>query len=188
MTRGDITKQFPDATKEQIDALLDIHSADIGRAKGDSAQAQADLKAAQAALDKANAAIAELEKSKGDTAALQKQIDEYRAADEARKEAEKAAQARQALLKRMDSVLGDRKLIHERMRDLIADDFGKALSDPANQGKSDADVFEAVTRDKGYFKSQNPGAGGEPILCCNGPYLPIRRCNRRNAMLNWTRR
>ena len=37
MTREDITKQFPEATKEQISALLDIHSADIGKAKGDTA-------------------------------------------------------------------------------------------------------------------------------------------------------
>lgn len=36
MTREDITKQFPDATKEQISALLDIHSADIKKAKGDT--------------------------------------------------------------------------------------------------------------------------------------------------------
>lgn len=36
MTREDITKQFPDATKEQIKALLDIHSADIDKVKGDT--------------------------------------------------------------------------------------------------------------------------------------------------------
>lgn len=33
MTREDITVLFPDATKEQIDALLNKNSADIGRAK-----------------------------------------------------------------------------------------------------------------------------------------------------------
>lgn len=36
MTREDITKQFPEATKEQIKALLDIHSADIDKVKGDT--------------------------------------------------------------------------------------------------------------------------------------------------------
>lgn len=35
MKREDITKVFPEATKEQIDALLDVHSADIGKVKGD---------------------------------------------------------------------------------------------------------------------------------------------------------
>ena len=36
MTREDITKQFPEATKEQIKALLDIHSQDIDKVKGDT--------------------------------------------------------------------------------------------------------------------------------------------------------
>jgi hypothetical protein len=31
MKRSDVTDQFPEATSEQIDALLNIHSADIGR-------------------------------------------------------------------------------------------------------------------------------------------------------------
>lgn len=33
MKREDITAQFPDATKEQIDALLNIHSNDIGKTR-----------------------------------------------------------------------------------------------------------------------------------------------------------
>lgn len=33
MTRNDIKAQFPEATKEQIDALLNINSEDIGKAK-----------------------------------------------------------------------------------------------------------------------------------------------------------
>lgn len=156
MTRNDITKLFPDATKEQIDALLDIHSADIGKAKGGSAQLQTDLDAANAALKTAQDTIAELEKHKADTDALQKQIDDYKAADAARKEAETAAKARAALLERMDKVLGGRKLVHERMRGLIADDFQKALADPANTGKSDADVFEAITKDQNLFANQAP--------------------------------
>ena len=154
MTREDITKQFPEATKEQIDALLNIHSADIGKAKGDAAKLQGDLKAVQDQLTTANATIAEMEKHKGDVAALQKKIDDFKAADDAWKQAEAAAQARQALLSRMDKVLGERKFIHERMRELIADDFDKALKDPANQGRSDADVFEDVTKDQNYFASQ----------------------------------
>ena len=39
MTREDIAKQFPEAAKEQTDAPLDPHSADIGRAKGRAASA-----------------------------------------------------------------------------------------------------------------------------------------------------
>lgn len=97
MTRQDVLDQFPEATKDQIDALLNIHSADIGKAKGDAAKLQGDLKAAQDALATANATIAEMEKNKGDVAALQKQIDDYKAADEARKQAEQAAKRKPSL-------------------------------------------------------------------------------------------
>lgn len=156
MTRDEVRKIFAEATDEQVNALLDHNSRDIGKAKGDTAQLQADLKAAQDALSKANGTIAELEKAKGDTAALQKQIDDYKAADAARQQAEKEAAERAEIVKRMDAVLGERKFLHERMKDLIVDDFAKAIADKANTGKSDADVFEAITKDKGYFASQNP--------------------------------
>lgn len=161
MTRDDIRKAFPEATDEQINQLLNIHSADIGKAKGDAAKLQGDLKAAQDALATANATIAEMEKNKGDVAALQKQIDDYKAADEARKQAEQAAQARQQLLSRMDAVMNGRQFIVDELRDLVADRFQEAINDRANVGRSDADVFEALVRDKGYFRSQNPGTGGE---------------------------
>ena len=64
MTRDDIRKAFPEATDEQISGLLNIHSADIGRAKGDTAKLQADLKAAQEALEKANGTIGEIRRTR----------------------------------------------------------------------------------------------------------------------------
>ena len=155
MKREDISKLFPDATDDQISALLDINSRDIGKAKGDAGKAQSDLDAANNALKEAQATIAALEAAKGDAEALQKQIDEYKAADEKRKADEKAAAERTELLGRMDAVLGDRKFAHERLRDVVAEDFAKALKDKANLGKSDKEVFEALTNDQGYFANQN---------------------------------
>lgn len=68
MKRTDITALFPTATDEQIKALMDINGADINTAK----KGFDDL-TAQLTVAKSN--IAELEKAKGDSAALQKQID-----------------------------------------------------------------------------------------------------------------
>lgn len=72
MKREDITKAFPDATKEQIDALMAINGADITKAKGEADKLKADLADAQKKLtekadppepDKALAAqLAELKK------------------------------------------------------------------------------------------------------------------------------
>lgn len=50
MTRTDITAIFPDATKEQIDRLLDMNGGDINKAKGDLSALQGQLSAAQTEL------------------------------------------------------------------------------------------------------------------------------------------
>lgn len=53
MKREDITKAFPDATKEQIDALMAINGADITKAKGELDKVKADLAAAQQQIEAA---------------------------------------------------------------------------------------------------------------------------------------
>ena len=164
MKREDIAKIFEGATDEQINKILDINSADIGKAKGSATKLQEDLDAANAALTKANDTIKALEANKGDLDKLQKEIDEYKEADQKRIAAENAAAERAKLLTRMDAVMGGRKFIHDRMRDIVADEFGKAIADEANTGKADKDIFEAVTKDQGYFASQNPPAGNMGII------------------------
>lgn len=47
MTRTDITALFPEATKEQIDKILDLNGADINKAKGDLETVKGQLSAAQ---------------------------------------------------------------------------------------------------------------------------------------------
>ena len=59
-------------TDAQVKAILDANSADITKALN---KQKDDLTAAKDALTKANETIAALEKNKGDTEALQKQID-----------------------------------------------------------------------------------------------------------------
>ena len=159
MKREDIAKIFEGATDEQISKLLDINSADIGKAKGAAGKLQEDLDAANAALAKANDTIKALEASKDELDKVQKELDDYKAAEQKRIADEKAAAERSELLTRMDAVMGERKFIHDRMRDIVADEFGKAIRDKANLGKADKEIFDAVTKDQGYFASQNPPAG-----------------------------
>lgn len=159
MKREDITHIFENATKEQIDRLLDLNSADIGKAKSGAEKLQSDLDAANEALKKAQETITALEGAKGDTEKLQRELDGYRAAETQRLADEKAAAERAEALERMDAVMDGRKFVHERMRELVADDFSKAISDKAWRGKADKEIFDAITRDKGYFASQNPPAG-----------------------------
>lgn len=161
MTRDDIKKTFPDATDEQINALLDINSRDIGKHKTAADTAAADLK-------KAKDTIAELDKNKQDTAALQKTIDDYKAADDKRKADEKAAQERADRMGRFDKAHGeaskDRKWLNDYTKNGIFAEFEKALSDDANKGKSDVQIYNSLVNDDkgvkpGLFEAQVSGGG-----------------------------
>ena len=158
MKREDISRIFEGATKEQIDQLLDLNSADVGRAKGEGKRYQDELSEARAALEKANAAIEELKASAGDAEKLRERIAEYEQAEAERRAAEKQAAEQAEIEERFNAVSGDQKYIHDLVRRGVMADFGAAIKEKANRGKSDREVFDALTRDKGYFASQNPPA------------------------------
>ena len=165
MKREDITSVFPNATEEQISGLLNINSRDIGKAKGDYDTVKTELETARGT-------IADLEKNKGDVAALQKTIDDYKAADEKREKEQQAAALRADHEARFGKVLGNRKFAHQYIHDGVFADFEKALSEDANKGKGDVEIFDGLTKDEkgvkpGLFASQNPGGnmsgmGGVP--------------------------
>ena len=168
MTRDDIKKHFPEATDEQISALLDINSRDIGKHKTAAENATADLK-------KANDTIADMEKNAKDATALQKTIDEYKAAEEKRQADAKAAAERSERLGRFDKAHAeaskDRKWLNDYTRDGIFAQFEKALADDANKGKSDVQIYNSLVNDEkgvkpGLFEAQVHGSmsgmGGNP--------------------------
>lgn len=168
MTREDIKKHFPEATEEQISGLLDINSRDIGKHKTAAETAAADLK-------KANDTIAELEKNAKDAVALQKTIDDYKAADEKRQADAKAAAERAERLGRFDKAHAeaskDRKWLNDFTKDGIFAQFEKALADDANKGKSDVQIYNSIINDDkgvkpGLFEAQVSGSmggmGGNP--------------------------
>ena len=63
MKREDIKKFFPDATEEQLKGLLDINTADIGKAKGELEAVKADLEKANGTLREYETTIADMKKS-----------------------------------------------------------------------------------------------------------------------------
>lgn len=149
MKREDVKKVFESATDEQVNALLDIHSKDIGAAKSDLETLKVDLKTAKDT-------IKTLEGSVGDTVELKKQLETYKTTEAERVANEKKAQERAGIEARFDGVVGDRKFLHDFVRKGVLDEFEKALSNETNNGKGDKDVFEALTLDKEYFSSSNP--------------------------------
>ena len=95
MKREDITKLFPEATKEQIDSLMAVNGEDINKAKGDTAQLQKDLDKARADLAAAKSGDPEeLKKAKDEAAQYKNELDAMKLADSLREMRGKVAKAK----------------------------------------------------------------------------------------------
>ncbi|MEG0935555.1 MAG: hypothetical protein RSJ41_08175 [Clostridia bacterium] len=164
MKREDIARIISGATDEQISALLDLNSRDIGKTKAAGDKLQGDMDALSEQLARAGETIKALEGAQGDTEKLRAQLDAYRQTEEAR--AKKASEdARRASIEdRFDAVVGERKFLHPLVRNGVLDAFDAAVSDAANRGKGDKALFDALTKEQGFFASLNPPAPNMPPL------------------------
>jgi len=86
MKRTDITAVFPDATKEQIDAILNLNGADINSAKTGVTDLQTQLTAAQSRITELEGKdnSAELQQAQERAQALQTELDGLKAANSLR--------------------------------------------------------------------------------------------------------
>ncbi len=155
MKREDIKKFFPDATEEQLKGLLDINTADIGKAKGELETVKADLEKANGTLKEYETTIADLKKSAEGNEDFKKKFEdlEQRIADE-KAEAEKKAKAEAEEAEysdRFKTVVGEQKWRDELTEKAVYAEFKTALQDEANKGKGDKDILAALTQDKEYF-------------------------------------
>lgn len=158
MKREDIKKFFPDATEEQLKGLLDINTADIGKAKGELETVKANLEKANGTLKEYETTIADLKKSAEGNEDFKKKFEELeqRIADEkaeaekkAKEEAEEAEEAEYS--SRFKTVVGEQKWRDELTEKAVYAEFKTALQDEANKGKGDKDILAALTQDKEYF-------------------------------------
>lgn len=155
MKREDIKKFFPDATEEQLKGLLDINTADIGKAKGELEAVKADLEKANGTLREYETTIADLKKSAEGNEDFKKKFEELeqRIADEKAAAEKKAkAEAEEAeYSNRFKTVVGEQKWRDELTEKAVYAEFKTALQDEANKGKGDKDILAALTQDKEYF-------------------------------------
>lgn len=155
MKREDIKKIFPDATEEQLKGLLDINTADIGKAKGELETVKADLEKANGTLKEYETTIADMKKSAEGNEDFKKKFEELeqRIADE-KAEAEKKAkeEAEEAeYSNRFKTVVGEQKWRDALTEKAVYAEFKTALQDETNKGKGDKDILAALTQDKEYF-------------------------------------
>lgn len=86
MKREDVTKIFEGATDEQINALLDINSADIGKAKADYNEKLEEIKALNKTVSERDNQLKVLKENAGDNEALKQQIEQLQAENTTAKE------------------------------------------------------------------------------------------------------
>lgn len=141
-------------TEEQANKVFAMNGKDVENAKG---KLQKDVDTMKSQLAEAKETIATLEANEGDTAVLQAELDKYKQAEEQRKQEEKDAAERAKILERFNAAKGDKKFSSEYAEKGVLDAFSKAIVDPANTGKGDAELFASLTHDKeGVFKSAHP--------------------------------
>lgn len=147
MTREEIKGILPDITDEQLKSVLDINSIDIGKAKKD-------YEAVSGQLATAKATIKQLNDAKSDYDDIKRQLGEYQVAEQKRKNDELQAQKDAAIRSRFDKLHGERKYLNDFTQQGIFNEFKAALEKDESVGKSDADIFEGIVKDReGVFES-----------------------------------
>lgn len=158
MKREDIKAIFAEATDEQLNKLMSLYGSDVEREKGKLAAVEAELEEKKEALKKLNGEFEQL-KTNNATAEDYKEKFENLQNDIAEKEKaakEKAEQEekRANLLSRYEAAAADKngnplKWSHDAIKADYFNKFVEALSNKENEGKSDVEIFDALTKDDG---------------------------------------
>ena len=91
MKRADITNLFPDATDDQIKALMDINGADINSAKKNVSDLQTQLSEATATIEKLQAGVTGLEEAQNRANVYEAELTKLKAANTLREIREKVS-------------------------------------------------------------------------------------------------
>lgn len=144
-------KAIAELTDEQLDKIMAINGADVEKVKAKVTTLETDLKQAKEANDKINTEFEALKSSNAGAEEYKSKYEALVAENEAKaKQAEAdriAKENAERIDKRFDAVVGDKKFSHEAIRVDYRRKFENALADKENEGKSDADVFHALTKD-----------------------------------------
>lgn len=93
--------------------------------------------------------------SKVDVQALQDKIKEFEDAEADRVKKENAQKEAEALKARFSPLKGENKFLNEGTENWMFDEFKNALSLDENKGKSDADIYAAITKDQNIYENPN---------------------------------
>lgn len=160
MTREDLKRIIEGITDEQLKTILDINTADIGKAKKEFEDLKDENNILKSEKEELNKKITELNDSVNSGAEYKKQLETLQNEIKEKEEAEKKAREEAELTSAIEAVFGDKKFTSDYVKNGIIADMKAEISKPENKGKGYAEIFESLTKDKeGIFKNPNPPAG-----------------------------
>lgn len=152
MTREDLRRIVEGITDEQLRAILDINTADIGKAKQDYDSVKSENEALQGKITALSEKASSAEEYKQKLEALNNEIQKE-------KDAKKAEAEDRALTEAIEAVFGDAKFTSDYVRAGLIADMKSEIAKPENRGKGYSEIYEALTKDKpGIFENPNPPA------------------------------
>ena len=158
MTRENLKKIIEGITDEQINAVLDINTTDIGKAKRDYDDLTKRVGTLEGEKKDLEGTITDLKNNAKGGEDYKKLYENLKGDIEEKekkeKEAKEKAERDANILNRYNAVAVDKngkplEWTHEAIKTDYLHKFAKALEDSANEGKSDADIFKALTQDDG---------------------------------------
>ena len=135
-------------TKEQEDAIMEEHGKTVKTHIDGKNTALADLNKANerlATVADYDAIKSELETLRAGKPAIDQELEDLRKYKTGRENGD-----------RFTAVVGDKKFVNDVTREHVFGKFTAAVADPANEGKTDSDIFAAVTdgKDAEWFASK----------------------------------
>lgn len=169
--------------KDTISKIMAENGKDIQREKDKAAKLQTDLNAANDQIKTLSETVKGAEGKDETITTLQAKVKEFEDAEAGRKKQAQEAERRAGLKARFDGLKGENQYLNEGTESWIFGEFEKALGDKANTGKSDADIYAAITKDKNIFvnpqqqKFVNPKIGNPPASGADKQYLETKYKN-----------
>lgn len=150
-------------TLDKRDEIIAAIMAEKGKAINEATAKFSDYDQTKTDLAAARKTITDLQAASGDAVKLKAELDALKLAEEQRTKKEEAAAERRALAQRFATVRGEVEFLDPVIEEAVLTAFIAAVSEETNKGKGDAAIFETLTKDKPYFKSQNPPGPGDKM-------------------------
>ena len=157
MKREDLKNIIEGITEEQLKAILDINTADIGKAKADYEEIKRKNETLEKDISELEVKINNLTEQNNTADGYKKELDKLKKTIADKEAADKAAADDKALTDAITAVFGDKKFTSDYVKNGIIADMKTEIAKPENKGKGYAEIFDALTKDKeGIFANPNP--------------------------------